>query len=443
MAPDVQLRVVSTADELDSLREPWSALHAASGAGVFQSWEWQRAWWRHLGEPSRRRTLHVVVATVAGEVVAIAPLFVDRLRSFGLVPLRRLVFLGTGLTDYLDVLVRAGFEERCFDALAAHLAADAARHDVVWLCDVPDGSRAHEGLFEALRRHGYEGERFVNESCPRTALRATWQETLAGFDGGHRRQLAKRTRQLREHHEVAVEVVARAEDVDRDVDEFIAMHQHRWTSVGKKGVFAEPAAAAFLRDVAREFFARGWLFLAFLRADGARVAALCGFRHGGALSYYLNGIRDGGDVRRYSPGLVLHGACMERLVGEGVRTYDFLRGTERYKYELGAVDVPNWTLVMFRRGARWARGKNTLTLLAEALGRWAEHERLAFAHARRLHGLASREMLRHVAGRAWATLRDGLRKLRSPERSLTAPRPGEAAIAGPGSPEKSLAVPRR
>jgi len=424
-APSLELRVVSTAADLDALEGPWTALHQAAGARVFQSYQWQRAWWRHLGEPDHRRALHLVTLTDAGRLVGVAPLQIERVPALGPLRLRRLSFLGAPLTDYLDLLVLPGHQDRCHDALAAHLATLRRAVDVIWLGDVPDASSTRQGLLLALQRHGFQGQAFVSERCPRTALKATWKETLDSFGGQHRRQLAKRCRQLQERFTVELEVCRRAEDLDGDVEAFMAMHQHRWTSVGRRGVYADPPVAAFQREVARRFFERGWLYLAFLRVDGARIAALCGFKHGGELAYYLNGVAEAGEARKLSPGLVQHCLCMEDLISQGVRVYDFLRGTERYKYECGAVDVPNWTLQLFWGGARLARVRNAVALLRESLGRRAEQERLAFAHERRTHGLLSMALAGYLWRRAAATLRDGLTKLRAPEKSLTAagPRP--------------------
>lgn len=422
-APALEVRVVGGAAGMDALETDWTALHQAAGAGVFQSFEWQRAWWRHLGEADRRRALHLVTLREGGRLVGVAPLQLERVPAIGPLRLRRLAFLGAPLTDYLDLLVLPGREEACCEALAAHLATLRGAADVLSLGDVPDASPARRPLLAALQRHGLQGQAFVSERCPRTALGETWQATLDAMAGQHRRQLAKRCRQLQEGFAVELEVCRRAEDLDGDVEAFMAMHQHRWTSVGRRGVYADPPVAAFQREVARRFFERGWLYLAFLKVDGARVSALCGFKHGGALAYYLNGTAEAGEARRFSPGLVHHCLCMQDLIPQGVRTYDFLRGTERYKYECGAVDVPNWTLQLFWGGGRLARARNAAALLREALGRRLEQERLAFAHERRVHGLLSRGLAAWLWRRAAATLRDGLTKLRAPERSLTAAGP--------------------
>ena len=91
---DLELRVVTSEDELDALAPAWTALHLATGATVFQSWEWQRSWWKHVGRRSGEEALHVVVLAAGGEVVCIAPLHVQLVRVFRVVKLRRLAFVG-------------------------------------------------------------------------------------------------------------------------------------------------------------------------------------------------------------------------------------------------------------------------------------------------------------------------------------------------------------
>lgn len=417
--PEIEVRVVRTTRDFDALEPAWDELHGACGAGVFQSFAWQRAWWKHLGEDeASRRELLVLVAIAAERVVAIAPLFVATLRPAPLLRLRRISFLGTGLTDRLDVLAAEGFESRCLERFAAYLAENGTRRDVVSLCDIPDASRTRVPLLEALRGHGYTGDAFVSERCPRTSLRDTWQQTLDSFAGERRRQLAKRVRQLTTAHAVELEVAQSDETLARDIDEFVSMHQGRWNAIGRRGVYAEQRVVAFQQEIARAFFQRGWLFLAFLRVDGNRLVGLCGFKHRGELAYYLGGARDLGETSRYSPGLVLHALCMQRAITEGIRAYDFLRGPERYKYQCGAIDVPSWTILMFR--GRLSKVAHAAALLRESLARRFDRERRAFAYRRDVHGLLSREMATHVAATIFNTLRDGLKKLRSPEKSLSA-----------------------
>ena len=44
--------------------------------------------------------------------------------------------------------------------------------------------------------------------------------------------------------------------------------------------------------------------------------------------------------RELAPGMILMAECIRLAAEEGCTTFDFLRGTEPYKYRFGAVDVP-------------------------------------------------------------------------------------------------------
>jgi len=422
------VRVVRSTDELDALQPAWSAMHAQASGSVFQSYEWQRTWWKHLGGTDPARRLHVVVLEANGEVVAIAPFFIEVVRIAPFLTLRRLAFLGSGLTDHLDLLVKEGLEARCCDEVASHLAQENRAFDVLSLSDIPDSSPSRSLLFDALRVHGFEGKAFVAEQCPRTLLKSTWKETLETFEGRHRREVGRRMRQMHKQFRVELDICRDARSVGADIDEFMAMHQRRWTAAARKGVYADAPVAAFQREIAQLFFARGWLFLAFLRLDGRRVAAICAFKHADVIAHYLSGlaIDDLPEARKLSPGIVLCCLGMQELIPQGIRVYDFLRGIETYKYECGAVDVPNWALLMSARGGRWAKAKNVIALLEESLARRLQQEKLAFRQHRRAHGFFSAATARYLWGRGSIGIRDGMKKLRSPEKSLTAGETGRA-----------------
>src|SRR5262244_253607 len=144
--PSLDLRVVSSTPELDALEPAWIRLHAESGGSPFQSFEWQRIWWKHMGEQVPARRLHVVVLSDGAEPVGIAPFVIESVRIAPLMRLRRLVFLGTGLSDQLQPIVRPGLEATACELLAAHLAAEARAFDLLSLVDIPEESRTREPL---------------------------------------------------------------------------------------------------------------------------------------------------------------------------------------------------------------------------------------------------------------------------------------------------------
>ena len=93
-------------DTLGSLREEWDDLLVRSPrATIYQSWEWNDAWWGCFGGRKRLRLLQI---RENGRLFGIAPLYVSR--HFN-TPLRRLAFIGTGVTDYIDILADGKHEQ--------------------------------------------------------------------------------------------------------------------------------------------------------------------------------------------------------------------------------------------------------------------------------------------------------------------------------------------
>ena len=415
----ISAEVLRTVEAFDALYPEWDALFRATGSSVFQSFEWLRTWWRHFGEHSPDMSLHVVVMRGDTRIVGIAPLFVETVHILGFLSFRKVAFISREMSDYLDVLVEKGLEQQCANILAAHLRNSSPPFDIILLEDVADNSVNHRLLFEALVREGLRGTHFVSQHCPRTALHETWEDTLASFSNKHRKHITYQRKNIGRNFEVTFERTTSQENVRQDMEDFIALHQHRWTESGYKGVFGDDRPANFHRDVAAHLFKRGWLFLTFLRLNGKRIAANYGFQLGSITSTYLNGMIEYGDASKFSPGRVLHAYSIEEAIRNGASIYDFLRGRERYKYFFDAIDVPNWTIICYRPNSRLARTGFKLDLLRKALRRRIERERLSLKLITNKNGFFSKATALHIVATMGQVVRDGMMKLKAPEKSLT------------------------
>jgi CelD/BcsL family acetyltransferase involved in cellulose biosynthesis len=412
------IRVVSSEEGFDALEQTWESLVDEGGISVFQSFAWQRTWWKHFGEKNPWMRLHIIVVSRDGEVVAIAPCCIETLTTLGLFHVRCLAFLGRGKSDYLDVIARPGMEVETADQIARSLRDSRTSFDLLMIEDMSERSAHVVPLFEALLRHGFTGDKFISEYCPRTALGPTWAQTSSSIPCNHSGRLEKRRRQLATRHKAETEFAAAESVTLADIDDFIALHQHRWESVGQSGLFADRQFAEFFREAVSRMKDRGWPILAFLRLEGKRAAALCGFLFRGEYSYYLNGLGETGSAKQLSPGLVLHLLCMEEVFHRGVRTYDFLRGVERYKYEFGGVNVPNWTLLMYSHPGSMVRRKHRAYLLQRSLVRRAQQEWSMVRRQRQTNGVLSGAMLRYAFDRVRKIVRDGVTKIRVPEQAV-------------------------
>lgn len=279
---------------------------AAPATGPFPHRVFLRAWWEHC-RPAGAELL------LADRGDTLVPLY----RHDG-----RLEFLGDpDLTDYhspLGTRVPAAVEELAaavppgtpfrFDSLpaeaagavgtglaAAGLPTRARQHEVAAVLDLPDDPERYLGSLDKKQRHEVRRKRRRFESVRGTP------------------------RLEREQGPEAVET-------------FVAMHRR---AGGDKGSFMSPDRVHFFAALRYE---AGAVVDVVRDGEGAPVAAAFGFED--ADGYYLYNSAYEPDAADASPGIVLVHLMIEHAIRRGLPRFDFLKGSEPYKFRLGARPRP-------------------------------------------------------------------------------------------------------
>jgi CelD/BcsL family acetyltransferase involved in cellulose biosynthesis len=128
-------------------------------------------------------------------------------------------------------------------------------------------------------------------------------------------------------------VTLTGEEFERDFPSFVGLH--RQSNIGK-AEFMDDRMEGFFREMAEGFLSAGLLRLVFLSRKGVDIASALQIAWDGVLLLYNSGFDP--NYREASPGLVLLARSIEDAIRNGFREYDFLRGGERYKYDLGGRD---------------------------------------------------------------------------------------------------------
>lgn len=103
---------------------------------------------------------------------------------------------------------------------------------------------------------------------------------------------------------------------------------------------------AFFRDVSEIFARKEWLRLSILERDQKAVAAMLCFDYGESLYLYNSGFDP--ELSSLSPGIVLIGYCIQDAISRGKKWFDFMRGSEDYKYRLGGKDTLIYRILIER-----------------------------------------------------------------------------------------------
>lgn len=294
---------------------------------IFLTLEWQRTWWEayHPGE------LHVVVGrTDDGDVVAIAPWFIQRRDSHSVIRTIGCV----DVTDYLDIIVKPDHAEGFLSALANHISNLHMRDVALQLCNIPAGSLLLEQLPPLLEARGFATQVSLQEVCPVILLPETWDDYLNLLNKKQRHELRRKMRRVGEQADWYI--VDSRHDLQAEIETFLGLMA---ASAPEKSAFlADPQNATFFRLIIPRLFAAGWLKLCFLTINAEPAATYFNLDYNNRILVYNSG-QDVAQYGSYSAGIVLLAYCIRHAIENGREAFDFLRGNETYKYQLGGQDT--------------------------------------------------------------------------------------------------------
>jgi CelD/BcsL family acetyltransferase involved in cellulose biosynthesis len=314
----------------EELAGEWNELLNRSAANtVFLTLEFQRVWWRYLGDGE----LLVVTMRDSGELVGIAPLFVAENAEGE----RVMATIGcVEVADYLDLIAAQGREKDVYTALVDYLMwPEAPAWDVLGLCNIHQDSPTLAILPALVEAQGWTVSITKEDVCPVAQLPPTWDEYLLTLKKKHRHELRRKLRRAETEEELSWYIAGSEHDVSSEIEDFLDLMAG---SAPEKAEFLTPQMRSFFRQLANVMHDAGWLQLTFLKVGGEKVAAYFHFVYAGRVLVYNSGL-NWQDFPQLSAGIVLAAYNIRHAIEQGIKVFDFMQGNERYKYHLGGKDA--------------------------------------------------------------------------------------------------------
>jgi len=351
---DSQLRLteIRSLSEITDYRDTWNDLVEQSAqATPFQLFEWNIGIAKFEAE---RTNLRVVIAeNNKGRAVGIAPFWVRH--AFVTGP-RVLEFIGTGRSDYLDILCLDPYIDRF-----SHALFDWIRQNGEW--SIADLNSITAQRADAICKHAqFDVQEF--DVCPVARLPDKIDAYEQRLPKRLRQKLRSKRKKLSAEGRLKLSVARTPEELEDVLPTFIELHQKRQRAKGERGRFFDNHWNDAFKEITLQLASSEIVRLGLAEIDGVPAAAMYNLRLHNREYYYLGGMEPGQGA--HSPGNLLHHWMIEQAIGDGVSVYDFGRGDEAYKYmwtdsEIGLSQL-TWAASKMTR-TRWLLGRALVTRL--------------------------------------------------------------------------------
>lgn len=282
---------------------------------------WLKAWWNNFGQDE---DLYLISVRHEHRTVGIAPLLRNT-RSARLMG-------DQNVCDNLDFIVAPGLAAEFYSTLFHQLRQDGIARLELGLIR-PDSS-AYTELLPQAEKLGCRVHCEPAATSYELELPETWNAYLDSLSGRERHEIRRKLRRLKKAGRVNFRLVDDRILAAREMETFLKLFK---SNRPDKAAFMSDKMGAFFRDLAMHLAAHGLLKLYFLELDEKPIAAVMCFDYLSTRYLYNNGYDS-----RYSTlsaGLLSKVLSIKESFQTGIKTYDFLKGSEAYKRRLGGQPI--------------------------------------------------------------------------------------------------------
>jgi CelD/BcsL family acetyltransferase involved in cellulose biosynthesis len=365
--PGLSVEVLTTAPELEQIRDAYEALLARSESpSPHLTLEWLLPWYRIYCQDY---DLHfVIVRGPEGSLVGAAPLMTGRER-WKLLSRTVVRFLGTGqglLGQFFACPTDPAYQEQALRCIAECLVGLLAEHDVALLEHVSpfaDGTRLITSLLQVS-----EVDLLLTTREPSVYgdLPGSFAEFISTVQSKNRRNYLRRGERLLSgpDQQLTGEDCASEEELDAFLEVLMRFSMERQATKGRTSTWTSTRNQLARREIFGAFLRRGWLRLEKLSCEGQPIAARLGFAYRD--TYFANQSGFDQAFATLRPSHCLYGRRIHLCIEEGLRHFCFGPGDSQYKRDYFPEALPDTNIAVLRkRGA--GRAKEAAKLFVQSL----------------------------------------------------------------------------
>lgn len=316
--------IITDIEGFRNLESIWDTLLSESGQhNIFLTFDWLLNWWQ---KNNKENSLFIVVVREGNKPVGIAPFALTRRFGF-----RQLRFLGSGISDYEDIIACGKTEEREKVTNEIIRALSWVKGWDILKLECLKQSSPNLSSFRGIKDSNL-GVSFQmhKDGAPYLETSLGWDAFCSGlakkFLADTKRQ---RARLFKENKDFLAEKVVNKEELKFLLDTLVAFHIKRRKSQKTKSILENKVARDFMKDIALRLFDKGRLDFRVIRYNGSIAAMHLGFKHLDTFYYYMPVFNE--DFQQYSIGRLLLFDLIQHSFKDGIKKFDLMLGEEKYK----------------------------------------------------------------------------------------------------------------
>jgi CelD/BcsL family acetyltransferase involved in cellulose biosynthesis len=318
MGSEYTFRRIDNEGGFDGLADPWDEL-VGDGWTPFDTHRWYRAWWAAFGRPG---DVAIETAWQGNRLAAVLPL---RRR-----PGRRLAAMAN---EHTPLYRPVGREPAATAALVRHVLAGNDASVELFAVPETDPVVGSTSDFRALNRYEVVERQHVSPIVETDGTFDTWRKLTKPNWHSNIPRLA---RKLQREHDAEFSIVQVPTDLAGELDMGFRVEASGWKGEQKTAIQSAPQTEAFYRNVAGSFHDRGQLRLSrIMLPDGCAAFDLC-LLAGQRLYLLKTGFDE--RFRKFSPGLILRLATIERCFELGLEAHELLGNDGEWKRKFATAD---------------------------------------------------------------------------------------------------------
>jgi CelD/BcsL family acetyltransferase involved in cellulose biosynthesis len=290
----------------------WDTIARAQSPAVpFLSYDWHDVWFKTLGQEEKP-----VILLTNDRVIAPFLQRGTQLQFSG----------GEEIADFLDIIGADTEKPAAWENIIQYAKEHGITH--IHLRNVPQSSATY-AYFLAYPTATVTPE----DTTPTITLPPSWEAYLETLSRKHRHELERKIRKFEREHIDAV--IEESSDPKKDIEILVTL----MTKDPAKQTFLTPGMKTFFTEMTNTFSEH--VSLLILSMGDKKAAATFSFVQDDTYYLYNSGFDK---TCCANGGFYLKAQSVKRAIERGMKEYNFLQGSERYKYELGAKDAGIYTI---------------------------------------------------------------------------------------------------